>query len=821
MTHDTAPDHIRFAINGLSCGGCAARAEKALTSVAGISDISVNLATHEARFAASDPSDITAALTALDRAGYPARIIQDEFDIANLSCGGCVARAERAISQITGVTEVHVNLATHSAQISYVDGLTSVDDIQTHSQEAGYTATPRQTGALGASDTDPEAAQRKSLKQALIWAALLTVPVFVLEMGGHMFSAFHQWVHAHIGQQKSWLVQWALTTAVLVGPGRVFYRTGIPALIKGAPDMNSLVALGTGAAYAYSCVATFWPSALPDAVRAVYFEAAAVIVVLILLGRLLEARAKGRTGAAIKNLMNLRPQMASAHRNGAFVDVPIDALRVGDVIQIRPGEAVAADGVILKGQSHINEAMLTGEPIAPLKSKGEPVTGGTLNGAGHLEVRVTAVGAQTTLAQIITLVQQAQGARLPIQTLVNKITLWFVPAVLALATLTLGVWLIFGGLELLNLGIVAAVSVLIIACPCAMGLATPTSIMVGTGRAAELGVLFRKGDALQSLSHVDIIAFDKTGTLTQGQPSVTEYATTKGQDDTSVLRRIAGVESASEHPLAKAIVKAAQDRGIDIPTADAFEATIGDGATARVEGHDMRIGTARFLTDHAIALDPALETQSQGWATLGHSVVHVACDGVHVAALALSDPIKDTTRAALDALRAQGKDIVMITGDTQAAAETIAAQLGISDVIAHVRPDGKHAAIETLRQRGAVAFVGDGINDAPALAAADVGIALGTGTDVAIQSADVVLMSGDLTAVARALDVSTRTLVNIRQNLVWAFGYNVALVPVAAGALYPAYGVLLSPILAAGAMALSSVFVVTNALRLRFIGGGS
>jgi Cu+-exporting ATPase len=465
--------------------------------------------------------------------------------------------------------------------------------------------------------------------------------------------------------------------------------------------------------------------------------------------------------------------------------------------------------------------MLTGEPIAPLKRKGDPLTGGTINGAGHLELRLTAVGAQTTLAQIIDLVQQAQGARLPIQTLVNKITLWFVPAVLALAALTLVLWLSVGGLPMLDLAIVAAVSVLIIACPCAMGLATPTSIMVGTGRAAARGILFRKGDALQSLSRVQIIAFDKTGTLTQGHPVLSDYRVATDQDADALLRWIAGAETASEHPLAKAIVQAARDQGLDLPQPDTFQAILGDGATARVEGHDLLIGTQRFLQEHALALDPALAAQADDWAQEGLSLVHVACDGVHVAVLGLSDPIKPSTPAALSDLRVRGQRIVMITGDTEAAAQNIAKRLGIDDVIAHVRPDGKKAAIDMLRRTGRVGFVGDGINDAPALAAADVGIALGTGTDVAIESADVVLMSGDLTSVAEALEISSHTLRNIRQNLVWAFGYNVLLIPVAAGVLYPLYGILLSPMLAAVAMALSSVFVVTNALRLRYAGGRS
>jgi Cu+-exporting ATPase len=625
----------------------------------------------------------------------------------------------------------------------------------------------------------------------------------------------HDLIMGSIGTQTSWLIQFALTSAVLLGPGRQFYRKGIPALLKGAPDMNSLVALGTGAAYVYSVVATFLPALLPDTLRAVYFEAAAVIVVLILIGRTLEARAKGRTGAAIQKLLGLRAQTARVIREGETAEVPIDSLSLGDLVEVRPGERIAVDGRVVEGESHVDESMITGEPIPLAKGIGDWVTGGTVNAAGGLRFRVTAVGADTTLSRIIKMVEEAQGAKLPIQGLVDRITLWFVPAVLAVAALTVLAWLILGPDPALTFALVAGVSVLIIACPCAMGLATPTSIMVGTGRAAEMGVLFRKGDALQGLSGVGVVALDKTGTVTEGRPELTDLVLAEGFERADVLSRVAALEARSEHPIAAAIVRAAQAEGVGSHDVSEFTSLTGLGVRAKVGGRDVLVGADRLLMKEGI--DPgALAEVEIDLARRGRTALYAAMDGRVAAVIGVADPVKPSSRAAIAALHAQGLRVAMITGDKRETAEAIAAETGIDAVIAGVLPDGKVAALKDLRGEGrTIAFVGDGINDAPALAQADVGIAIGTGTDVAIESADVVLMSGDLRGVVNAFEVSRRTMGNIKQNLFWAFGYNIALIPVAAGVLYPAFGVLLSPILAAGAMALSSVFVLTNALRLR------
>jgi Cu+-exporting ATPase len=579
--------------------------------------------------------------------------------------------------------------------------------------------------------------------------------------------------------------------------------------------MNSLVVLGASAAFLYSVVATFAPGLLPAGADHVYYEAAAVIVTLILVGRLFEAQAKGRTSEAIKRLMTLQAKTARVERGGVALEVSIGEVRVGDIVLVRPGERVPVDGEVLDGASFVDESMISGEPIPVEKSAGAEVIGGTVNKTGAFRFRATKVGAATMLSQIVRMVEAAQGAKLPIQALVDQVTSWFVPAVIGIATLTFGVWLIFGASPALSFALVNAVAVLIIACPCAMGLATPTSIMVGTGKAAELGILFRRGEALQSLRDVQVVAFDKTGTLTLGRPALTDLQVTRGGDEAEILRLVAAVEASSEHPVAQAIVDAAKSRGLSIPPAEAFESTPGFGVAAKVEGRTVQVGADRYMTRLGVSVAP-VAGDAERLGRQAKTPLYAAIDGELAAIIAVADPIKETTAAALQALHAQGLKVVMITGDNARTAGAVAEQLGLDEVVAEVLPDGKVAAVRELQARfGRLAFVGDGVNDAPALAAADVGIAMGAGTDIAIESADVVLMRSDLRGVATALALSRAVLRNIRENLVWAFGYNVVLIPVAAGALYPAFGLLLSPMVAAGAMALSSVSVLTNALRLR------
>ena len=812
----TGNTQATLSIEGMSCASCVGRVDKALTALEGVSDVSVNLASETARLSVDDPARLQDAAAALDKLGYPARKARITLNIASMSCASCVGRVDKALADVPGVLSVTVNLAAETAVVDYLEGAVTPADLMAATAAIGYPAEVAEANA-SQSRVERKAEEAEHLRRSVLIAAALTLPVFVLEMGSHLIPGFHMLIERTIGMQASWIIQFVLATIVLFGPGRYFFTKGIPALLRAAPDMNSLVAVGTGAAWSYSVVATFLPRVLPEGVRAVYFEAAAVIVVLILIGRWLEARAKGRTGAAIQALLGLQVRTARVLRDGETVEVDVDTLKVGDTVLVRPGERIPVDGEVTDGSSNVDESMITGEPVPVTKTAGAHVTGGTVNGTGSLTFRAARVGADTTLAQIIRMVEEAQGAKLPIQGLVDRVTLWFVPAVMALAALTVLVWLLVGPDPALTFALVAGVSVLIIACPCAMGLATPTSIMVGTGRAAEMGVLFRKGDALQALSDIDVIALDKTGTVTEGKPTLTDVEVAEGFDRATVLGLIAAVEDQSEHPIAEAIVRGARSEGVKVHAASGFRSVTGYGVAAMVDGQEVMVGADRYMTREGIEI-AALQAVERDLASRGRTALYAAIDGRLAAVIAVADPVKSASRAAIAALHERGFKVAMITGDKQETAEAIAKETGIDHVIAGVLPDGKVAALEDLRSGGRkVAFVGDGINDAPALAAADVGIAIGTGTDVAIESADVVLMSGDLRGVVNAVEVSKRTMANIRQNLIWAFGYNVALIPVAAGVLYPAFGLLLSPVFAAGAMALSSVSVLTNALRLRRI----
>jgi Cu+-exporting ATPase len=808
---------LSLPVEGMTCASCVGRVERALKAVPGVQTATVNLATERADITFGDRADPQAAVGAIESAGYAVREETTELGIEDMTCASCVGRVEKALRQIPGVIEANVNLATERARVRHSAGIVTTAMLEAAVEQAGYKA--RRLSAATASSDDQDSERRENeargLRRSLLIAALLTLPVFVLEMGSHLIPAMHHWVLGVLGEQRNGYLQFVLTTLVLFGPGLRFFRKGVPALLRGAPDMNSLVSVGTAAAYGYSVVATFIPQVLPQGTANIYFEAAAVIVTLILLGRTLEARAKGRTSQAIKRLVGLQAKTARVERNGETLEIPLDQVTTGDVVFVRPGEKIPVDGQVVEGVSYVDESMITGEPVPVSKSVGAEVVGGTINKTGAFSFRVTKVGANTVLAQIIRLVEEAQGSKLPIQALVDKVTLWFVPAVMAAAALTFLIWLIFGPTPALTFALVNAVAVLIIACPCAMGLATPTSIMVGTGRAAELGVLFRKGEALQALRDVSVIALDKTGTLTKGRPELTDLVPAEGFDYDEVLALVAAVETRSEHPIAEAIVAAAKQRDLKIAAIEAFDATPGFGVSAKVSGRTVSVGADRFMTQLGLDVASFLPA-AQRLGEQGKSPLYAAIDGRLAAVIAVADPIKETTPEAIKALHALGLKVAMITGDNAATASAIARQLGIDEVAAEVLPDGKVAALKQFRSHGArVAFVGDGINDAPALAEADVGLAIGTGTDVAIEAADVVLMSGDLRGVANAIALSQATIRNIKQNLFWAFAYNAVLIPVAAGMLYPINGTLLSPIFAAAAMALSSVFVLGNALRLK------
>ncbi|WP_310020338.1 heavy metal translocating P-type ATPase [Croceicoccus sp. BE223] len=798
----------------MTCASCVGRVEKAIAAVDGVRSVSVNLATERATVVAEADVDIARLAGAVEQAGYRVPAEHYELAVEGMTCASCVGRVEAALRGVPGVTTAGVNLATERASVV---GTANPDALIDAIARTGYAARIIDAGDVdrNAEGEERKAAELGQLKRDLTLAAVLTLPVFLLEMGSHVIPGIDDVIMSTVGMTASWYLQFALTTIVLALPGRRFFRHGVPALLRLAPDMNSLVAVGTAAAYGYSLIATFAPGALPAATVNVYYEAAAVIVTLILLGRYLEARAKGRTSEAIKRLVGLQAKTARVRQGGAIVEVPVADVAVGDIVEVRPGERIPVDGTIVEGESFVDEAMVTGESIPVAKAAGSDVVGGTVNQQGGLALRATAVGEATVLAQIIRMVEEAQGAKLPIQALVDKVTMWFVPAVFAVAALTFLAWLAFGPSPALTFAMVNAVAVLIIACPCAMGLATPTSIMVGTGRGAELGILFRKGEALQSLKDARVIALDKTGTLTEGRPALTDFTVDAGFERGEVLRLVAAVEAKSEHPIARAIVSAAKAQGLDVPAATGFQSKTGLGGEAQAGGRFVQVGSHRYMTGLGIDAS-AFADLAQTLGTQGKTPLYAAVDGRLAAVIAVADPIKASTPGAIRAFHALGLKVAMITGDNRRTADAIARELGIDEVVAEVLPEGKVNTIRRLKaEHGYTAFIGDGINDAPALAAADIGLAVGTGTDIAIESADIVLMSGHLQGAATAIALSRATIGNIRQNLFWAFAYNVALVPVAAGALYPAYGILLSPIVAAAAMAMSSVFVVGNALRLR------
>lgn len=735
-----------------------------------------------------------------------------DLSVEGMSCASCVAHVERALKAQPGIEEARVNLATGRASLTLAAGAPSPERIAAAVTEAGYDATPV-TDDRAAQDREAKAreAEQTGLRRDTLLAAAGTIPLMVLEMGGHLVPAFHHWLGMTFGDTALRLVTFLLAAFVMFGPGRRFFVLGFASLRRLAPDMNALVMIGAGAAFLYSAVASFLPALLPPGTALTYFETGAVIVTLILAGRWLEARARGRTSEAIRRLVQLQPRTARLRTANGEREVAIEDLRVGDTLLVRPGERIPTDGVVVEGASPVDEAMLTGEPLPVSKKPGDTVTGGTVNGAGALAVEARSVGADTVLAQILRTVEEAQGAKLPIQALVDRVTAVFVPAILLAALATFLVWLVFGPAPALPFALVNAVSVLIIACPCAMGLATPVSIMIGVGKGAELGILFRRGEALQALRDIRTVALDKTGTLTEGRPKLTDVAVAEGFMREDVLALAAAVEARSEHPVAQAIVAAAPG---SLASATAFVAESGYGVSALVGGRRVAVGSDRMMARDGIDIG-ALSATSEALACAGKTPLYVAVDGRVAGALAVADTVRPTTPDALAGLHGQGLRLAMITGDDPRTARAIASELGIDEVAAQVLPADKAAIVRRLREGGGVAFVGDGINDAPALAEAEVGVAVGTGTDIAIESADVVLMSGDLRKLPVGIALSRATMRNIRQNLVWAFGYNALLIPVAAGVLYPAFGVTLSPILASAAMALSSVSVLSNALRLR------
>jgi len=751
------------------------------------------------------------------------------FPVEGMTCASCVNRITRFLAKVEGVEEANVNLASESATIRYDPDRTGVAALVAAVDAAGYVARVEQAASADHEADVAEAAEARSerdeaaarhvteLRRRLLVAAVLTIPL----IGGLARMTVAPWLPAFL--VNPWF-QLALATPVQFWAGWPFYAGAFKALRHRASDMNTLIAVGTSAAYGYSVATILVPSfflaaglGMDGEELPMYFDTSAAIITLILMGRFLESRARSHTSDAIRRLIGLSPRTARIVRDGAEVDVQIADVRVGDIVRVRPGETIAVDGVVTAGVSGVDESMITGESLPVAKRSDDLVVGGTLNTTGTFTFRATRVGADTVLAKIIRLVSEAQGSRAPIQRLADVVTGYFVPAVLGLAALTFVTWFVFGPEPAFNLALLNTVAVLIIACPCALGLATPTSIMVGTGKGAEAGVLFRNAEALERLGSVRAVVLDKTGTLTEGRPRVTDIvraADAPAEDE--ILALVAAAERGSEHPLADAIVReATETRGLAPGAASDFVSVAGGGVAATVAGHRVLVGRPGYLEDAGIDV-AALLSAADALAADGKTPVFAGIDGRAAAVIAIADTLKAGSAAAVAELHRLGISVAMLTGDNRRTAEAIGRLVGIDRVLADVRPDGKAAAVKALQAEGkAVAMVGDGVNDAPALASADVGVAMGTGSDVAMESAGVTLMSGDLRGLVTAIALSRATMRNIRQNLFWAFAYNVVLIPIAMGVLYPSTGMLLDPIFAAAAMALSSVTVVSNALRLR------
>ncbi|MBI5655646.1 MAG: copper-translocating P-type ATPase [Geobacter sp.] len=752
-----------------------------------------------------------------------------ELSLVGMHCASCAGRIEKALGNATGVATANVNFATSRATVQYDPQTTNVPSLSQLVRELGYDVIPPIAGKehagmedLHTAETQVRENEYRQQKVRFIVALTLTVPLAVLAMAGHVVPALENVLNF---AGRSWL-ELALTTPVLFWAGREFFTGAWAAARHRVADMNTLVSLGTLSAYLFSVVATVAPQWLVVSARegafsahgmassvGVYYEVAAIIVTLILMGRLLEARARSKTGGAIRALMGLQPKTARVERNGVEQDIPVAEVLVGDLVLVRPGEKVPVDGQVVEGASSVDESMLTGEPLAVQKKPGDTVIGATLNKTGSFRMRATKIGNDTVLQQIVRLVQEAQGSKAPIQRLADVIAGYFVPIVICVAIATFVIWFDVAPPDTrLSMALLTFVSVLIIACPCALGLATPTAIMVGTGRGAQSGILIKGGEALETAHKLTTIVLDKTGTITRGVPSVTDIVT-HGMDESTLLRLAASAETGSEHPLGESIVRTAEEKGLPKSSASEFNAIPGYGIEAVVDGRRILIGTALLLKERGLEVDQAA---AHRLADDGKTPIYMAIDGDFAGIIAISDPIKDGSQKAIERLHALGLEVIMLTGDNKRTAEAIARQVGVDRVLAEVLPEGKNEEIKKLQAQGkVVGMVGDGINDAPALAQANVGIAMGTGTDVAMEAADITLVRGDLNGVVSSIALSRATIANIKQNLFFAFIYNILGIPIAAGVLYPLTGWLLSPIIASLAMALSSVSVVTNALRLR------
>jgi Cu+-exporting ATPase len=808
---------VEFPVTGMSCASCVARVEKGLSKMEGIADVKVNFASEKATVT-FDPTHVHLGdlIGTVKDLGYEAGMEKVTLPIHGMSCASCVKKVESVLSGLEGVIKASVNFATERASVQYVPGAVSLEDFKKAVKDAGYEIL--ETGRIEKEDVvDQERTAREAefrkLKHKFITGLVLVVPVFLMAYWKTLgLNKVYD-----LSRETNFYLQLIFQTPIQFWVGWQFYIGAWKSAKHKSSDMNTLIAVGTSAAYLYSVIAMFFPNlfSAQGLVAEVYFDTAGAIIVLILLGRLLEARAKGQTSEAIKKLIGLQAKTARVVRDGREEDIPVEEVELRDRVVVRPGEKIPVDGIVREGHSAVDESMVTGESIPVEKHVGDEIIGATINKTGTFIFEATKVGKDTMLSQIIKMVEEAQGSKPPIARLADIIAGYFVPTVIGIAIVTFAVWYFFGPVPALTYAVLNFVAVLIIACPCALGLATPTSIMVGTGKGAESGVLIRGGEALETAHKLKAIVLDKTGTLTEGKPSVTDIATFGDFKEEEILRYSASAEKGSEHPLGEAIVNRALEKNIPLISPENFNAIAGHGIEANIDGKSVLLGNLKLMRDRSIPLKD-LEVKADAFSNQGKTPMFVAVDNKPAGIVAVADTLKENSKAAVDALHRMGIEVAMITGDNKRTADAIAKQIDIDRVLAEVLPNGKADEVRKLQDEGKkVAMVGDGINDAPALAQADVGIAIGTGTDVAIESADITLISGDLRGVLTAIALSRATIRNIKQNLFWAFAYNTILIPVAAGVLFPLFGILLNPIFAAAAMGLSSVTVVSNALRLR------
>lgn len=790
-------------ISGMTCAACSNRIEKRLNRLEGVQEASVNLALEKANVTYDpDKIDIQLLDQTIQKLGYQTVRNVAQLRIEGMTCSACANRIEKGLNRMSGVIQANVNLALETASVEYFPGTVSMNDIQDKVNQLGYRALPKEAESR---DTDYRKKEINRQKWKFIIAAILSFPL-LWSMVGHF--SFTSGLYVPDLFMNPWM-QLILATPVQFIIGGQFYRGAYKSLRNGSANMDVLIALGTSAAYFYSLyLSVDWFVAGADAQHppAMYYETSAILITLVILGKVLEALAKGKTSEAIKSLMGLAAKEAQVIRDGQELTIPVEEVLVGDIVLVRPGDKIPVDGVVIEGASSVDESMLTGESLPVEKKAGDTVFGATINQNGMLRIRASRVGQETALAQIIKVVEEAQGSKAPIQRIADRISGIFVPVVVGLALLTFGAWILIFDAGNVAEALENSIAVLVIACPCALGLATPTSIMAGSGRAAEYGILFKGGEHLEQTHTIDTVVLDKTGTITKGKPELTDVLA--NVEEEHFLRLVGAAESSSEHPLAKAIVNGIMERGIDIPEAAAFEAIPGYGIEAEVEGHRLIIGTRRLMERHGVDIDHINDTMEKLEAE-GKTAMLVAIDDQYAGIVAVADTIKETSRQAIEKLKEMGIQVIMMTGDNVRTAQAIAAQVGIAHLLAEVLPQDKADEVKKLQQQGKiVAMVGDGINDAPALATANIGMAIGTGTDVAMETADVTLMRGDLSSILDAVQISRKTMRNIRQNLFWALGYNTVGIPVAAIGM-------LAPWVAGAAMAFSSVSVVLNALRLQ------